>query len=202
MKKGFIKLRMNKKIIFTLMLGIFLFSFAFVSAGELGTFKKDKNSTLFQLCDDCTYVILDSIELPTKKMLFLNETMYKNRNSFNYYYTFSDIGDGHYNVCGDKNGKHQCEAIPYKVTPSGISDTLGFYILILVIVTGLIIFGYKVEDYNLIILGSFGLILFGLYILFYGLAGMKDPVYTWGIGIIILMVGVYFGTRAGLEQLQ
>lgn len=196
----------NKKLLLVvgLMIGIVLISMSFVSAVEdkRGTFKKDQNSTLFQLCDDCTYVRIDSIQLPTKQMVYINQSMFKHQNSFDYYYTFSTIGDGYYNVCGDKGGVHDCEAIPYKVTPSGITNTLGFYIVILILTLGLIVLGYGIKDYWVIILGAFGLILFGLYVLFFGLAGMEDPVYTWGIGIIILMLGAYFGARVAMDQIE
>jgi len=192
----------SKLLMFAVMFSIVLIGISFVMAQEVPTFKKDQNSTLFQICDDCTYVYLDSIQLPTKQMIFINQSMFKNQNSFEYYYTFSSIGDGNYNVCGDKGGVHKCEAIPYNVTGSGITDTIGFYIIILILTLGLVILGYSIQDVWVIILGAFGLVLFGLYILFYGIVGMEDNVYTWGIGIITLMLGAYFMTRASLEQIQ
>jgi hypothetical protein len=45
------------------------------------------------------------------------------------------------------------------------------------------------------------MVLFGLYILFFGIVGVKDTVYTWGIGLIILMLGAYFGIKATLEKI-
>ena len=188
--------------IFLLVFVVAIMSIGFVAASDVATFTKDKSSTLFQLCDSCTYINITSIELPSKQIVPINELMTKNYSTYSYTYTFSEIGDGHYNVCGDKGGGYECESIPYTVTGSGISDTIGFYIVIIILTFGLIILGYAIQDYWVIILGAFGLILFGLYILFYGISGMEDAVYTWGIGIIILMLGAYFGTRAALEQLE
>ncbi len=39
----------------------------------------------------------------------------------------------------------------------------------------------------------------GLYILFFGLDGIRDPVYTWAIGIIILMLAAYISLRSAYE---
>jgi len=193
---------MNKKY---LML-VFLFALVLIpivnATGGVATFKKDQPSTIYQLCDTCTYVNVSSIELPTKQVVSINSAMVKSGSSFLYNYTFSNVGDGHYNVCGDKGGSYKCESIAYTVTGTGITGTIGFYIIILILTLGLIIIGYSVEDVWIIILGSFGMILFGLYILFFGIAGMEDAVYTWGLGIITLMTGAYFGVRASLEQLN
>jgi hypothetical protein len=201
---------MIKKIY--LIFGLILISLAFISAETndcgsqnsfLGTFKQNTNISLIQTCDTCTFVKLDSVKSASgtiTNMALVNMT--KNGNTFSYTYYAMEIGCYSYNVCGDKGGSYLCEVIDFKVTPNGFTDSIGFYVLILILTIGIIIFGYYAEDYWVVILGAFGMVLFGLYILFYGLAGMKDTVYTWGIGIIILMLGAYFGTRAGIEQLS
>jgi len=192
---------MDNKKIFAITF-IMMFSIFLVSASGVATFKKDQQSDLFQICDDCTYVNLTSIVLPDKQIVSVNELMTKDFNTFNYTYTFSQIGDGNYNVCGDKGGTLKCEAIPYTVTGSGITDTIGFYIVVIILSLGLVILGYGIKDIWVVILGSFGLFLLGLYILFFGIAGMEDGIYTWGLGIITLMLGAYFGTKAGMENLD
>ena len=161
---------MKYKLMFGLMICMALIAVPLVSAEDISTFKKDQLSNLFQICDTCTYVTLDSIELPTKQLVNLNGSMVKDGNSFYYNYTFSNIGDGHYNVCGDKDGSLQCESIPYTVTGSGVTGTVGFYVIILLLTLGIVVIGYKVEDPWVIILGAFGMFLFGLYILFFGIA--------------------------------
>jgi len=119
--------------------------------------------------------------------------------AFNYTVTFpkSEI----YKVqmfCTDGSYSYSNEGY-YNITPSGFSGTLGFYILIFILSFGIIIFGFYLKDAPIVILGSFGLYFVGLYILFYGLDGIKDPVYTWAIGIIILMLAAYISIRSAYE---
>ena len=89
----------------------------------------------------------------------------------------------------------------YEVTPTGFIGTLGFYLLLLIISLMLIVIGYSVEDEWLIILGAFGFILLGLFILLYGLVEIKDSAYTYGFGIITMMAGAYFAVRGALSKL-
>lgn len=89
----------------------------------------------------------------------------------------------------------------FEVTPTGFIGTLGFYLLLLIISLMLIIIGYSVEDEWLIILGAFGFILLGLFILLYGLVEIKDSAYTYGFGIITMMAGAYFAVRGALSKL-
>lgn len=89
----------------------------------------------------------------------------------------------------------------FEVTPDGLDNTTMFYIIILILSAGVIIFGYYIQDATVILLGSFGLYFVGLYILFNGVDGFKDPVYTWAIGIIVLMLAVYFSIKAALETI-
>ena len=90
----------------------------------------------------------------------------------------------------------------FQVTPTGFSGTLGFYILLLILSLGIILLGYYVEDPWVIVLGAFGLVLFGLFILLYGVNGIKDSYYTYGFAIITMMLGAYFGIRGALENVN
>ena len=90
----------------------------------------------------------------------------------------------------------------FDVTPSGIDMNNGLYFLIIILSVGFIILGYYVKDAWVVVLGSFGMVLFGLFVLFYGIGGVKDTVYTWGIGVITLMLGAYFGIKGSLETLE
>jgi len=122
---------------------------------------------------------------------------------FNYTLTFPIIGTYHPTLlCIDGSNSYSDSSSSYQVTPDGFTGTLGFFFLILILSIGIIVLGYYVQDAWIVILGSFSLVLVGLFILFYGLDGLKDPVYTWGIGIIILMLGGYFGIKGSLEKLE
>jgi len=87
----------------------------------------------------------------------------------------------------------------FEITPNGLSDTLGFYFIILILSLGIVILGFYLRDPTITILGSFGLYFIGLYILFFGIDGMMDQVYTWAIGIIILMMAAYISIRSAYE---
>ena len=52
----------NKILVFIMVLIVCLVSVSAVS--DLGVFKKDSTINLFQTCDSCSYVNLDSVVLP------------------------------------------------------------------------------------------------------------------------------------------
>ena len=86
-----------------------------------------------------------------------------------------------------------------EVTSDGLIGKLGFTILILILSLGVIILGLWKQDAIVAILGSFGLYFIGLNILFYGLDGFKDPIYTWAFGLITLGIAFYVSIRSAYE---
>lgn len=187
---------MKNKLIFGLILGIFLL----VSVSATLPPVKQFDCIQIKTISNATQVNLSSITFPNETSRYLNVVMTKNAKTFNY--TFCDtsqIGNYIYDYFDNEGNTYVND---FNVTPDGFINNIGLYIIILILTLGIVLLGYYVEDYWVLILGSFGLILFGLYILFYGIAGAKDTVYTWGIGIITLMLGAYFGVRASLEQLS
>jgi len=176
----------------------------FVSAEQsnLGTMKQNDCINLYQTCDDCSYVNLTSIKYPEGSIETFNLMMTKSGQNFNYSFcNTSAIGDYTYTVAGDKGGVYTTEVIGFSITPSGFAGTLGFYILILVIGAGIITFGFSKDDPTLVILGSFCLYFIGIYTLFNGIDGMKDPVYTWGFGLIVLCIAFYLSVRSAWEMI-
>jgi len=145
---------------------------------------------------------LSSIKLPNGTKVNYNEAMTKNVQDFSYTYTPTLIGEYEFNTCGNPSGDVICDSDTFDVTPDGFVGTLGFYILILILSLGIMILGFAIRDAWVVILGSFGFVLLGLFILLYGIDGMKDVAYTYGIGIITIMVGAYIGVRSAIEQLD
>jgi hypothetical protein len=194
---------MKKELMFIICLALMLVPM--VSAVNIGTFKLGEDVEITNYCaaGTCTYINISSVKFPDSSMLYINEAMTKNGN--NYAYTFNGtttIGDYTFVTCGNPDGVVYCDSDTFTVTPNGFVNSPLFYIIFLLVAIGLIVLGYSVQDYWLIILGGFVLFLFGLYVLLYGIAGMKDTAYTWGIGIVVIMVGAYFGIRAAMEQLE
>jgi hypothetical protein len=167
---------------------------------NLGTVKMNSCIDLYQTCDDCSYVNLTSVKYPNGTIETMNLNMIKNGQDFSYNFcNTSKIGDYTYTVAGDKGGTYSTEVIGFSVSPSGFVGTLGFYILILVLSAGVIVLGFSKDDAPLVILGSLGLYFVGIYTLFFGLDGMKDPVYTWGFGLIVLGIAFYLSVRSAWE---
>lgn len=193
-----------RKIIWAFLVGISLMAILPMISAEtdLGTFQRGDCISLYQYCDNCTYVNLTRIERtgsqPNTWTVGLNMT----RNGYNYNHTFCDttiIGTYRYTVCGDKDGTIQCEDLNFEITPSGFIGTLGFFIIICIFSLGLIILGFYMEDYIIMIFGSFGLYFLGIYILFNGIADIKDDVTTWAIALITLGIAAYVSTRSTYE---
>ena len=101
-------------------------------------------------------------------------------------------------ICADGSLRGS-ETLYYEVTGDGVNNSLGFYAIIILISMGIIVLGFAMTDAPITILGSFGLYFVSIYILFNGIAGTKDPVTTWGMGIILLGMAMYISTRSAYE---
>jgi len=174
----------------------------FVSAlDSLGTFKQNDCINISQVCDDATFISISSVTYPnsTRAIEQVNMT---SLGSGEYVYEFTNTStSGRYDVRGISDGCDKTFATYFEITPSGFVGTLGFYIIILILSLGLIILGYSIEDAWVIVLGGMGLILVGLFILLYGINGIKDSAYTYSFGIITIMAGAYFAVRGALEKM-
>jgi hypothetical protein len=86
-----------------------------------------------------------------------------------------------------------------EVTQTGIQNTILFYIVILLISVGVVILGFSINDPWVVVIGGFTMVLVGLFTIIFGIGDIKDNAYTWGIGVIIIMLGSYFGIRSAIE---
>jgi len=193
---------MKNKLIMLLIVGMFMISFA---SAETETYKINTPTNLQFTCtlnDAIPTGATFNITITDKEGNYLINNQLTNElgnGAFNYTTTFPKAEI--YKVqmfCTDGSYSYSNEGY-YNITPSGFSGTLGFYILILGLSFGVIILGFALKDAVIVILGSFGLYFMGLYILFFGLDGIRDPVYTWAIGIIILMLAAYISLRSAYE---
>lgn len=167
--------------------------------------KQNECISLKQTCDTCTYVNISTVARggANATTFYLNTPMTKYGVDYNYSFcNTSVIGDYTYTVYGDKDGTLQTENGYFKISPSGFTETLGFYIIIIILSLGLVIFGYYAEDATIVILGAMGLSFIGIYFLLNGINGMKDTVYTYAISIIILCLAGYLLIKASQEFLN
>lgn len=115
--------------------------------------------------------------------------------------TFSVIENGIYQadmtcIDGSNTG---AETFYFNVTGNGLNDTVWFYALILGLSFGIMIMGFKLLDPPIVILGTFGLYFIGIYILRFGIVGIKDLETTWALGIIVLSVAFYISAKSSYE---
>ena len=151
-----------------------------------------------QTCASCSFV---NFTLSNQNGLILTNQEMANNGSGVWIYEYTPIIVGRHDVTGtgDLNGIDTSFTTFFEVTPSGFTQTLGFYFIIFLIPAALIVFGFKIQDNWVIVLGGFALTLVGLYVLFFGIDTVKDQTYTWGLGIITLMSGAYFSIRGSYE---
>jgi len=192
-----------KKILLTLILGMFLLSLA--SAESSYTFKQGDDFTLeismsnadLSACLGCTCEL--SLFYPNGSAMVKN-AVGSNVDGFCKYTTSTNVlgnyGGELYFTNGVDYGRSTFE---FEITPSGFTNTLGFYILILVLSLGIVIFGISIADAPITILGSFGLYFLGLWILYNGIDSLKDPTYTWAIGLIVLGLAMYISFKSAYE---
>jgi hypothetical protein len=180
---------------------IFSLTFLFLSftsaLDSYGTKKLNEQFTFCQVCSDSTYVTLSSIETPSQTIQ-VNENMTSlGSGQFCYNYTATQIG--RHDFRGISDGCEKTFATYVDISTDGFINSIGFYVMILILSLGLVGFGLTIRDPIVTILGSFGLYFVSLYTLFNGIGAIKDPVYTWGIGLIVLGLAMYVSIRSTYE---
>jgi len=187
-----------------LMMFVFLFIFPMVSAEvqTLGTFKQNTCVNLIQTCSNCSYSNISSVIAPNSASLLGQVVMTKISNVYNYSFcSTSQIGSYIVNGISDVDGSQVVWAYDFQITPSGSNNNPNFYYIIFIASLGVVILGFVLKNAPIVILGSFGMVYLGLYIILFGINGIKDTVYTWGWGIIILAVAGYIGIKSAYEMI-
>jgi len=101
-----------------------MFLISLTSASDLGTFKQNECVSLYQTCEDCTYVNVTSITYPNSSTQNINQVMTKNGQDYTYSFcNTSVVGNYLYNTCGDKKSSFTCEEIYFEITPTGTEFT-------------------------------------------------------------------------------
>ncbi len=204
---------MKKTILLTLVLCSFLFSLSLVSAATDTIVVDDifkmndrinyakpcfSNGTYCSVIATCNF----SVFKPDNSII-INNQLGTNQGAFhNISFIVSDIGIHKVDMTCVDGILVGAATFYFEVTGSGLNDTIWFYVIILVISFGIIIMGFNLEDAPMVILGSFGLYFVGIYILFNGIVGVKDPVTTWAIGIIVLALAGYISIRSAYELIE
>jgi len=189
-----------KKLLITLMLGIFLISMA----SAYSPHKLNTNWNVVVGSNNATACNISYLQYPDNSIVYFNGAMNKDGQSFNYTMTwdnFTNVGDTCAGITCTDGVTEEVGSVCRAVNPSGFANNIAFYFVVLILSLGLIVFGHHMEDNWVIVLGGFGLIFLGMYIMFYGIIGLKDGAYTFAISLITLFIGGYFSVRGAYEQL-
>ena len=195
----------NYLIVLALVLAIgFSFIFPMVSAesDSLGTFKAGEDVLVSQACASCSYMQIAKVQSPSQEYV-INENMTKN--GYTYTYNFNNTQElGLYQVttCGDPLGLPYCVVYDFEVTPSGYTETLGFYFILIGIVSLVILLGFLIKEAWFVVIGGLVLMIVGLYSLNNGIAGFKDMFLTWAISLFEIGVGFVLSVGAAFEKIQ
>lgn len=197
---------MDKKIILTLILGIFLITLVSASLDDLGTFKQNDCINISQTCATCSYVNISSVSNKDNSTLISNVEMEDFGNG-EWRYEFCSTSDlGRYDVrgMGDVNSIDTSFATYFEVTPTGTTQNsfLNNPVLIILILLSLVFLGlgvgFKLSSLGFI--GSILLVLSGIYTMIYGFNNVTD-LYTRGVAIALLGLGIIFMIVSAYEWL-
>jgi len=178
-----------------LLLGLMMMT---VVSADLGTFKQNDCVDL-KGSSDTTAMNISSISLPNSTVYAAEQEMTKLGKTFNYTFCATGVLGTYTYDYYDSDGNTWVNS--FEITTDGRTNTIGFYLVILLISFGVILLGMYMQDAPIIVFGSLGLYFVGIYTLFNGIEGLRDPVYTWAIGLIILGLAAYISIKGAWEMI-
>ncbi len=122
------------KLLLTLMIGMFLISFASALDNQ-GVGKQGENFTFIQTCDDATYITLSTIQYPNRTVQIINENM-TSMGGGAFQYNFTDVVNGRTDITGISDGCTKTFATFFIITPSGMSITSGSSMIYFILISG------------------------------------------------------------------
>lgn len=171
---------------------------------SLGVIKQNECIRLYQTCPSCSYINISSVIYPDKTVANSSIALTTDDN-FEYYADFcstSQLGKYIVNGKGDVDGVDTAFAYDFEVTPSGFAATLGFYIVLLCIISGIVLLGFSIKEEWFVVLGGMGFIMLGIYSINYGVVGFRDMFMTWGVGLFEIAVGSILSIGAAWQKID
>jgi hypothetical protein len=194
---------MNKLYLSLFLIVIVVLPLISAEQQSLGTFKQNDCINLIQTCANCTYVNISSIVTPNSNGVQINSAMSQQGTIYNYTFCSTDqIGKYIVNGVGDLDGVNTVWNYDLEITPSGFTDTLGFYIVLLIALALVITLGFSIKEGWFVVIGGMGLIILGLYSVINGIAGFKDMFMTWAISLFLIGVGTFLSIKSTLEMMD
>ena len=180
-----------KKVILTIILGIFLISMASASLGKFEQYECINIKTIL----NATSVNISTISYPNGTVAVSNQAMSKTASTFNYTFcNTSTTGTYIYDYFTDEGKVYVND---FEITPMGKLGVLIFLAVFAFIFIGLGI-GLKMPPLGFI--GAILLVLAGMYTMIYGLCDVSN-LYTRGIAISLLGLGAIFIISSAYEWL-
>jgi len=153
------------------------------------------NGTYCSASAKCNYTIFN----PDKSILAANLEASNNFSYHNVTFYVKENGMHQIDMVCDDGGNKGAGTFWMEVTGDGLHNTIWFYILIIFFSFGVMMLGFYLNDAPIVILGIFGLYFLGLYILMYGIVGIKDIITTRALGITMLGLAGYISTKSAYE---
>lgn len=191
-----------KKIIISLILA-FIFLISLASA--YSPHKQNTDWDVIASSNNATECNVSYIQYPDNSMNYLNGVMTKDGNSFNYTINqtnFTQLGDTCVGIICTDGVSEEVGSICRDVTPSGFINTLGLYLVILIVLGGVIILGFSIKEVWFVVLGGMGFIMLGIYSINYGIVGFKDMFMTWGLGLFEIGIGTILSVGAAWQKMD
>ena len=148
---------------------------------------------------DCTFYMADSqgVVILTTKVPKVDGYWALTINGAN----FSETGHYPYGVRCNSTSLGGATVNYFTITSSGVDFPSSYFWLIILFGYGLIIFGLWKEDYAITTLGSFALAFVGLYMLSYGIDGIKSGM-TNAFSIVTMVIAGYVMVKMGLNFIK
>lgn len=187
---------MNKNILLTLMLGLFLISF---SSASLGCYKLNENINIITNLNTSS-VTLDilSSPSPSSEILITNTPMTKSGNAFNYSFNPSKLGVYTYGYSDAEGNSYSND---FEVTTNGKCGTnanIVLFLILIIIIYGITCVGFfVVRNIPITILGGMAMMAFGIYMFNEGIIIFRDWITTYlsyitiGLGIIVTAFAIF-----------
>ena len=187
-----------KKILLTLILGMFFLSFASAEIQTLGSFQQGKNINLIQTCATCTFNNITSVLDPNSNEVIGNFPMTRTVSVYNFTLTSENatlLGKYIVNGIGDLDGTNTIWNYDFDLTADGKPFQKfpnQFAVILFALI--LIIFGLKDERYTLLKhMGSLIFMVMGVLTLYPGYNFINHTtLFGLALGSILVGIGFWF----------